>query len=484
MNTNNPNLDLFIKTVRQINKEDLEYYLEKSWEYDKLKTMAIIFNSRDRINGKKEKMISNYSMLWLKKNHNNIYKKNIINYINNYGCWNDLNFIIKINKKNSYEYKLFAEQLKKDLEILNHNNDNNDNNDNNEIKHKNISLCSKWVISPNHKDVIKIARYLFNNDLKNYQERYRKDIIKPLRTHLELLESKLCSKNYETIDYKKIPAKALSMYVKTFKKNDNEKYQNYLNDVKNNKVSMKITGLLPHEIIKKYLQNNLNVIDETLELQWKTFVDNFKNENYENYEDIIPIVDVSGSMFAGEGNNNIKPIFVSVALGLFLSELNRNELHNKIITFSESPRFLEIKGNNLRDRIKSILDAPFGLNTNFLRIADLIINNSLYSKKIICFTDMQFDKSYNECNFTSLEDIHNSFMDKFTNNNYEKPLLIYWNLNGSYNECPINTELENTSIISGFSEQLLKVVIKSNDISPLNLMEEIIKPYYNNIILI
>ena len=217
-------------------------------------------------------------------------------------------------------------------------------------------------------------------------------------------------------------------------------------------------------------------------MQWKTFIDNFKNEYYENYEDIIPIVDVSGSMFSGEGNKNIKPIFVSVALGLFLSELNRDELHNKIITFSESPKFLEIKGDNLRDRIKALLNAPFGLNTDFLKIADLIINNSMYHKKIICFTDMQFDKSYNDYLY-KLEDIHNLFMNKFTINNYEKPLLIYWNLNGIYNDCPINNDLENTSIISGFSEQLLKVILRTNDISPISLMEEILKPYYNNILI-
>jgi len=474
VNTNNPNLDLFIKMVRQINKDDLEKYLEKSWEFDKLRTIAIIFNSRDRINGKKEKMISNNSMSWLKNNHNQIYKKNILNYINNYGCWNDLNFIIKSNKKHSYEYKLFAEQLKKDIEVLNNNDENNNH-------HKNISLCSKWVISPNHSDVIKIARYLFNNDLKNYQQRYRKEIIKPLRTHLDLLETKLCNKDYENIDYKKLPAKALSMYVKSFKRNDTDKYQQYLEDVKNNKINMKITGLMQNEIIKNYMKTELNEIDETLELQWKTFVDNFKNEFYENYEDIIPIVDVSGSMFLG--NNNMKPIFVSVALGLLLSELNRNELHNKVITFSEQPKFLEIRGETLRDRIKSILSAPFGLNTNFLKTADLIINYSINHKKIICFTDMQFDKSHNNEN-VSLEDIHNLFMSKFTDNNLNKPLLIYWNLNGSYDECPINNDMENTSIISGFSEQLLKIILRTDEITPIKLMEETIKPYYNNIILI
>lgn len=469
MNTNNPNLDLFIKLVRQINQDDLEKYLEESWKYDKIKTIAIIFNSRDRINGKKEKLISNYSILWLKKNHNDIYKKNILTYINNYGCWNDLNYIIKMTKKNNYEYKLFAEQLKKDIE--NYNNGN----------HNQISLCSKWVISPNNPNVIKLARYLFNNELNNYHEKYRKDIIKPLRTHLDLLETKLCNKNYEAIDYKKIPSKALSMYVKTFRKNDCEKYEKYLEDVKNNKCNMKITGLLPHEIIKKYIEvNKLKDIDETLELQWKTFVENFKNENNDNYEDIIPIVDVSGSMFSTD--NKIKPIFVSVALGLFLSELNKNELHNKIITFSESPTFMEIKGDNLRDRIKSLLNAPFGLNTDFLKIADLIINTNIYHYKIICFTDMQFDKCYDE-NKYNLEEIHNLFMSKFRDNNYIEPLLIYWNLNGNYNECPINNNLKNTSILSGFSEQLLKIILKSNDVNPVSLMEDVLKPYYNNILI-
>ena len=58
--THNPNLDLFIQLVRDVNKTNLINYLNKSWEQDKLKTMAIIFNSRDRMKGKKEKTVSNY----------------------------------------------------------------------------------------------------------------------------------------------------------------------------------------------------------------------------------------------------------------------------------------------------------------------------------------------------------------------------------------------------------------------------------------
>ena len=327
--TNNANLDLFTQLVRGLNKNDLTNYLDKSWELSKIKTLAIIFNCRDRLKGKKEKEISNYCILWLKQYHNDIYKKHILIYINEYGCWNDLNYIIKKTKIHNYEYKLFAEQLEKDKKSLENN--------------ENISLCSKWVISPNNTKTIKIARYLFE-DIKNYQERYRKEYITPLRKKLDIIETKLCNKDWEQIEYSKVPAKALSVYKKCFIKNDNEKYSSFLSDVANNKITLKISGLLPHEIIKKYYDSNLLNIDETLELEWKAFVDIYRNK--EHFNDIIPIVDVSGSMF--DYSSSVKPIYVSIALGLLISELNSGYLHNKIMTFSRNPKFINIEGETLK----------------------------------------------------------------------------------------------------------------------------------------
>jgi len=464
LTTNNPNLDLFVKLVRQIDEENLINYLNNSWNYDKLKTLAIILNSRDRMNGKKEKNISNRCMLWLKKQDNKIYKKNIMTYITKYGCWNDLNYIIKHTKKNNYEYKLFAEQLKRDKELLETN--------------ENISLCSKWVINPNDNNVIKIARYLFD-DINKYQEKYRKEYIRPLRTRLNLIETKLCNKDYENIDYTKIPAKALSIYTKAFKKHDTDKYNEYLENVANNKCKMKITGLLPYEIIKKYIKQGLTEIDNVLELQWKSYIDTYKNKIFEN---IIPIVDVSGSMLSS--SKNIKPIHVSIAMGLLLAEINSGELHNKIMTFSEMPRFFTIEGETLMDKIKNILTAPFGFNTNFIAVANLLINLNISYKKIICFTDMQFDTAHNGGRENrTIQDIHNIFMNIFKENNKEEPSLIYWNLNGEYDNYPINNNLKNTSIISGFSEQLLNIVLECDVITPEILMEKTLEPYYEHIIL-
>lgn len=450
--TNNANLDLFIQLVRSATKPTLNDLLNKSWEENKLKTIAIIFNSRDRIGGKKEKDVSNFCLSWLKKNYNEVYKMNVLTYINKYGCWNDLNYIIKTNCKNNYEYKLFANQLKTDKEALNEN--------------KDISLCAKWVINSNTDQTIKIARYLFD-DIKNYHERYRKEYLKPLRKKLELVETKICKNDWDNIDYNKIPAGALKYYKKLFIKKDTDKYSKFIKDLADNNGKIKLTGLLPHQIIKTYLDNMYNNdIDETLELEWKTLVSFYKNDDdIDNM--IMPIVDVSGSMFCSRPKN-VMPVTVSIALGLLLAEINKGIYHNKIITFSESPKIFEIQGETLKEKINCIRHSAMGFNTNFLKIADLLINNNLKCKRLICFTDMQFDEGQH----------HDLFIEKFKDKGLEIPQLIYWNLSGEFNNFPINDETKNTSILSGYSEQFLKIILQNDKIDPPEIMNKILQPYY------
>jgi hypothetical protein len=137
----------------------------------------------------------------------------------------------------------------------------------------------------------------------------------------------------------------------------------------------------------------------------------------------------------------------------------------------------------LKDKITCISQAIFGLNTDFLKVADLIISTSLTDisfnyKKIICLTDMQFDK-----NNISIEDTRQLFFNKFINSNSIVPEVIYWNLNSSNNILSINNDYYNTSIISGFSQQLLSVVLDCDNITSEALMNKTIEPYYPNIII-
>jgi hypothetical protein len=455
--TENHNLDLFYQMERNININNLNNLLENSFNLDKKKTIAIIFNSRDRIKGKKEKKVSNYALIWLKNNYNDIYKNNIETYINKYGCWKDVCFIIEKCKKNNFEYKLISNRLNQDLKIIEHGEDH-------------ISLCSKWVFNANTKESNKLCKYLFDKSEIKKDERYRKEYLKPLRTKLNLIESKICTKNWDEIDYAKIPASAIKKYNKIFIKNDSERYNNFL---ENSTTKIKITGLLPHEIISNYIKNSF-VYNELLELQWNAFINQFKEND--NLKNIIPIVDVSGSMY--NGTNIVKPVTVALALGLLISNINTGFLHKKVITFSCEPTFFTIVGDTLCEQLNSITKMNFGLNTNFLKIADLLISNNYILgnyKKIICLSDMQFDENCDDDKHTS----HNNFIEKFTNYNLECPQIIYWNINSNYNNFPINTSIENVAILSGFSEQLLNTVFESDNFNSLDIMENILKPYYN-----
>ncbi len=53
--TNNIFLDLFTNIIRDYEYQELDNLLYKCMQKDPYKTIAIIFNARDRIDGKKEK---------------------------------------------------------------------------------------------------------------------------------------------------------------------------------------------------------------------------------------------------------------------------------------------------------------------------------------------------------------------------------------------------------------------------------------------
>jgi hypothetical protein len=76
------------------------------------------------------------------------------------------------------------------------------------------------------------------------------------------------------------------------------------------------------------------------------------------------------------------------------------------------------------------------------------------------------------------------FNKKYNNSNYDAPKFIFWNLNSDSKEVfPVNCDTEGTAIVSGFSEQLLKIFMNYDDFNPLLIVEEILKPYIKDIII-
>ena len=486
--TNNIFLDLFVNIGRDLSYDELCDYLDKCMKINPYKTIAIIFNCRDRKNGKKEKKISNDAMKWLKNNNwEKTYEGNIYTYIEKYGCWKDI-----LTKKyvdiHDYDIELIANQLIKDK--------------NNLINNKNISLCAKWAPSENKKYdkrnniTEKIGLKIYNildkdnnltDDINNkyihkWKELYRKEYITPLRNKINSIENMMCKNKWNEIQYENVPAIASKKYKNCFMKHDESRYLEYLNNVVNGKSKINVTGILPHELVNYYLSDSTKEIDLTIESQWNTILENTKSSGILN--NILPIVDVSGSMF-GAKNGSI-PAQVSIALGLLISQCSTGNFKNKVISFSETPEEFLIEGNTLKEQIECIKNINWGYSTNFESVADIIINNSNTQDdipdKIVVLSDMQFNEAIKIKDYDSDNDndndelLHSTFISKFINNNYNPPNIIYWNLNSDNTKSfPVDFKTNGTAIISGFSEQLLKIFLEYDELNPEIILDKILE---------
>jgi hypothetical protein len=498
-------VDYFMLFMRDLDKKVCREYLEKCWNIDPKKTVAIIFNGRDRVNGKKEKKVSNEAIMWLRENKYNTYIDNIRNYVDKYGCWKDLLYIYyhDDNGKN-FELCMFAEQLKIDLDLMKE-----------ASEKQGVSLCAKWAPSENDRNdkrkhfAKKIATILYGRDDVKKLEKYRKEYLVPLRERINIVEKLICNNEWDKVKYECVPGVASKRLLKAFMKHDEERYKKYLCDVRNGDKEIKITGILPHELTKYYIEARSfdnREPNETIELQWKAIVDNVRTSG--NFNNSLAIVDLSGSMFSAK--NGSIPAQVAMSLGIITSLCCKGKFKNKFITFSENPQLVELMPDrsdtdedpSLFDSFNSIMETNYGFNTDFVKCCECIITYGVDNdipdcdmpKKLFVFTDMQFDAAASplseytysdevkEC--ANIETIYQTIVKMFKANSYTPPKFIFWNLSSDHTETfPVNCNTEGTAIVSGFSEQLLKIFMTYDEFKPEFIVDEVLSPYMEHIVI-
>lgn len=517
-----PIVDYFMMYTRTLEKEQSYEYIEKCWVISPEKTVAIIFNGRDRLKGKKEKRVSNQAMLWLRKNKPYTYMNNIITYINKYGRWKDLLNICYENEgdgmiNKNYELTLFADKLRDDLADLNseavedtHDADDVENN----IKKKvSVSLCAKWAPSENDRNdqrkhfAKKIATLLYGKEDDKKMEKYRKEYLAPLRKKINIVEALMCNNEWDKINYECVPGVASRRLHNAFSKHDSIRYCDYLAKVRSGDAKINVTGILPHELANYYvnLRNTQDEYEEneTIELQWRTILENVKSCGI--LGNSLALIDLSGSMFSA--SNGSIPAQVAISLGIITSQCCNGMFKNKFITFSDKPELVSLipdelykeytdKGTepSLYTCFKSLIDVDYGYNTDFVKSCDMIIkygkDNNIKDedmpKKLFIFTDMQFDEATvdNDKENNGIETLYKTIVKMFKAADYTAPKFIFWNLNSSHKQSfPVNCKTEGTAMISGFSEQLLKIFMTYDEFKPDLIVDEILAQYLQEIVI-
>jgi uncharacterized protein with von Willebrand factor type A (vWA) domain len=204
------------------------------------------------------------------------------------------------------------------------------------------------------------------------------------------------------------------------------------------------------------------------------------NEETNERTDFLVVLDGSGSMFGDM--NGVQPIIVGIALSVFFSKMNVN-YKDIIIAFSESPSIIKLSGNNWHERLESLISQmnseSFGLNTNFDKMLDLVVNlfdrsNSTKFPSTLIISDMQVDQCDNNYN-------SNTFIERAKSKiyeSYEKKGLDYSNVNVSklFLLINVNSTFRNKPVLKHDGGIAMLGTTKQTVVEDFLTMNEFINP--------
>ncbi|MFS7944010.1 putative von Willebrand factor A-like domain superfamily [Helianthus anomalus] len=273
---------------------------------------------------------------------------------------------------------------------------------------------------------------------------------------------------WHLIPYNRVASVAMKNYKEKFLKHDTLSSEEYLNNVKSGKAKIAAGALLPHEIISCLEDEDGG---QVAELQWNRMVEDMLKKGKLN--NCLAICDVSGSMCG-------TPMEVCVALGVLVSELSEDPWKGKVITFSENPELETVQGDDLRSKIEFVNTMDWGMNTDFQKVFDLILevassgrlSEDEMVKRVFVFSDMEFDQASVNPWETDYQVIKRKFIEKGYGG--AVPEMVFWNLRDSQ-ATPVAGKENGVALVSGFSKNLMTLFMEDGgQLNPESVMDSAI----------
>lgn len=450
-------LDLFatVGALRRESEEEIVSRFMRAYTENKDVAMKLLFFARDIRGGLGERRVFRTIIRWLSCNETESLRKNL-HYIAEYGRFDDLMILFGTPlEKDMLEY--IKTQLYSDLEGMENGGD--------------VSLLAKWLPSVNASNcetkrlAKKVARFLQLDDAA-----YRKLLVR-LRAHICIIENNLREKDY-TFDYEKQPSKAMFKYRNAFIRNDGERYNEFLNKASCGEVKLNTNVLTPYEIITPFFKRNVSDEERnSINMTWNAL------EDFTNDENALAVIDGSGSMYGGA---DPIPATVSLSLGIYFAERNKGAFKNHFITFSENPQLVEIKGEDILDKVRYCHDYDEVANTNIQKVFELVLNAAKKNnvpqaelpKRLYIISDMEFDYCADDANLTNFEYAKKLFEDA----GYKLPEVVFWNVSSRNRQQPVTKNEQGVLLVSGCTPRLFSMIADGSisDMAPYEFMMEVL----------
>ena len=301
----------------------------------------------------------------------------------------------------------------------------------------------------------------------------------------------ICSRQYDKIDWGKIPGRALTMLTTGKFLENHDLTDNYVDWVKAQPVA-KFTGYV-FELMKKlreakggtmvygnaafyhHMKNVPIAVNYTLDAQFAGLVEQAKKDGYIK-ENVLCALDTSGSMNCKvDGLNGTTCGDIATSLALFFSELNTGAFHNKVVMFDNKSYPFTLNGDSFCDKVGQLPRVPCG-GTNFQSVIDEIVKIRAnhpeipleeYPTTILVVSDMQFNPSedhfspnrYRAVNMTNHELAVDKLRKVFPSDFVSSLKFVWWNCASRRQAFEGQSKDNNMMFFSGFDGSALTLLL-------------------------
>lgn len=345
------------------------------------------------------------------------------------GRWDDI-FVLKTREMKGFAYSMLGDALR-----------------------EGNGLAAKWT--PRKGKIAAEIRNFFGMSPKQYR--------KSLVEMTNVVEQKMCAGDWDNINFSHVPSVAAARYKKAFNRHT-PKYAEYVAALVKGtdpKVKVNAGAVYPYDVIKNI--HEMTAVEKQLaQEQWNAL------PNFVGDANILPMVDVSGSMTSPAGGYSSKSTLscldVAVSLGLYLADKNQGAYNGMFLTFSESPVLQKLTGGIL-DKLGQMQRSKWGMNTNlhaaFDKVLDVAVKGNVpkadMPKAILILSDMQFDRC------ARFDDgAYKMIKRKYEAAGYDMPGIVFWNLNAAYSNAPVSFDTRGVALVSGFSPAIVKPILSGD----------------------
>jgi hypothetical protein len=259
---------------------------------------------------------------------------------------------------------------------------------------------------------------------------------------------------------------------------------------------MHASVLYPHEVWGKYTQlpglqytydymynmeKDVAEADVALEAMWKNLADMGDCGN------TMVVVDGSGSMTCSYVG--VKPINVSRSLGVYFAERCEGEFKNILMEFSHCPQLIDLNGcDTLRDKIVEMNKYTDCTNTDIESVFMLILQTAIdggmkqsdLPERLLIVSDMEFDSATNATTYKyGMKALFDELADRYAKYGFKMPKLVFWNVCSRTNTIPLTENEMGVILVSGFSVNVLSMVMSGQTDPWLALKEKLDEDRYS-----